>query len=158
MSVALRLALPDEADTRAFGQVLAQALPARLVIHLRGELGSGKTTLARALVQALQPGTRVKSPTYTLLESYPTPTRLLHHLDLYRIGSPLELEALGLRDLEGVILIEWPERGAGAVPAPDLVLSLAVAGAGRTLEALALTPAGAQALRGATTGGPSVSG
>lgn len=158
MSAALRLALPDEADTRAFGLRLAQALPERLVIHLRGELGCGKTTLARALVQALQPGARVKSPTYTLLESYATPTRLLHHLDLYRIGSPLELEALGLRDLDGVIVIEWPERGGGAVPAPDLVLALAVAGTGRALEGQALTPAGTKALHGATAAGPSVSG
>lgn len=158
MSVALRLALPDEAHTRAFGQALAQALPAQLVIHLHGELGTGKTTLARALVQALQPGTRVKSPTYTLLESYPTPTRLLHHLDLYRISSPLELEALGLRDLDGVILIEWPERGEVAVPAPDLVLALAVAGTGRTLEARALTPGGAEALRGAAAACASGSG
>lgn len=158
MSAVLRRALPGEADTRAFGAGLAATLPAHLVIHLRGELGSGKTTLARALVQALQPGVRVKSPTYTLLESYPTPTRALHHLDLYRIGSALELESLGLRDLEGVILVEWPERGGAAVPAPDLVLALTVAGSGRELEARALTPAGVQALRGASTPASSVSG
>jgi tRNA threonylcarbamoyladenosine biosynthesis protein TsaE len=123
-------------------------LPRQLVVHLRGDLGSGKTTLARALVQALEPGVRVKSPTYTLLESYATPTRTVHHLDLYRIGSPLELAALGLRDLDGVLLIEWPDRGGTAVPPADLVLALSIAGDGRLLDARAFTPAGALALQG----------
>jgi tRNA threonylcarbamoyladenosine biosynthesis protein TsaE len=146
VTAALRLALPAEDDTRAFGAALAAALPPQLVIHLRGDLGSGKTTLARALVQALEAGMRVKSPTYTLLETYATSGRTVHHLDLYRIGSPLELEALGLRDLEGVILIEWPERGGSAIPAADLVLGLAICGDGRELDAVASSAAGALAL------------
>lgn len=146
MSASLRRALPTEDDTRGLGARLAAALPPRFVCYLHGDLGSGKTTLARALVQALLPAARVKSPTYTLLESYEAPARTVHHLDLYRIAAAGELDALGLRDLDGVLLIEWPERGAGHLPAPDLVVSLALAGEGRAADLQARSTAGSEVL------------
>ena len=127
------LYLAAESDTAALGAVIAASLRAGDVIHLHGDLGAGKTTLARALIQALQPDARVKSPTYTLLESYELPDFGLSHLDLYRISDPAELEYLGLRELAGdsVLVVEWPERGGASLPPPDLVIHLELAGDGR---------------------------
>ena len=127
------LVAPDEAATRRIGAALARALEPGAVIHLHGELGAGKTTLARALITTLAPGARVKSPTYTLIESYPDATPPIHHLDLYRIADPGELEFLGLRELadEGAaMLVEWPQRGADRIPAPDVTIALALDAAG----------------------------
>ena len=134
MSVHVRAA--DEPRMRALGAALARVLEPGSVIHLGGTLGAGKTTLARALIQALLPGARVKSPTYALIESYPEATPPIHHLDLYRIESSDELEFLGLRELAdggAALLVEWPERGAGHVPPPDLEIAIAVAGEAREL-------------------------
>ncbi|HEY0231016.1 MAG TPA: tRNA (adenosine(37)-N6)-threonylcarbamoyltransferase complex ATPase subunit type 1 TsaE, partial [Dokdonella sp.] len=110
------------------------------IIHLAGELGAGKTTLARALLQALGVGERIKSPTYSLIESYRVGDLDIHHLDLYRIADAGELEWLGLDELWSpatLVLIEWPERAAGTLPPPDLALRLSHAGAARRLEAAA---------------------
>ncbi len=101
---------------------------------MRGELGAGKTTFARALLRELGTGERIKSPTYSLLERYRVGGRDAFHLDLYRIAAPGELEWLGLDELhdpQSIVLIEWPERGAGALPAPDLEIALGHAGGGR---------------------------
>lgn len=128
------VALPDEAATAALGARLAHALEPGTVLHLRGEIGAGKTTLARALVQALLPGVRVKSPTYTLIESYAAPRFPLHHLDLYRLADPEELEHLAWRELGddgAVVVIEWPERGGDRLPPPDLLIALQRQGEGR---------------------------
>ena len=141
----LELVAPDEAATRAIGAAFAHALVPGTIVHLRGDLGAGKTTLARALVQSLVPGTRVKSPTYTLIESYPEASPPVHHLDLYRIADPEELELLDLRELVaagGVVLIEWPERGGAAVPSADLEVALAAQGDMRRLTVAAATPRG----------------
>jgi tRNA threonylcarbamoyladenosine biosynthesis protein TsaE len=148
VSAARSLALPDEAATRALGERLAWAIVPPFVLHLRGELGAGKTTLARALVQARAPGTRVKSPTYTLVERYDWPDANVAHLDLYRIADPHELEYLGLRELsaQGVLLIEWPERGGAATPTADLVVTLSHHEAARAALIEACTPAGESAL------------
>lgn len=134
MSGAITFALSDEAATLALGAALAARLAAGDVIHLEGDLGAGKTTLVRGLIQSLLPGARVRSPTYTLVEPYPTPAFEILHLDLYRLGSPDELDALGVRESvgEAVILAEWPSRGTGVLPGPDLRISLAHAGPGRT--------------------------
>jgi tRNA threonylcarbamoyladenosine biosynthesis protein TsaE len=103
----------------------------------------------RGLLQALLPGQRVKSPTYTLVEPYRTPAFDVLHLDLYRLGDPEELECLGVREDAGraVLLVEWPQRGAGRLPPPDLVARLAPAGAGRSIALRAVTPHGEAALQ-----------
>lgn len=133
----LVLALPDEAATVALAHRIAPALAQGGVVYLRGELGAGKTTFARALLRALGVGERVKSPTYTLLERYHVDGHPAFHLDLYRIAGAGELEWLGLDELEApaaIVLIEWPERGAGALPHADLEVALEHAGTGRTVR------------------------
>ena len=118
-------------DTEAFGARLATARPgasAFATVHLIGDLGAGKTTLARGFLRACGVTGPVRSPTYTLVELYETPTVSIVHLDLYRLLDPSELEALGLREwaVPGYIwLIEWPERGHGRLPFPDLSVTLA---------------------------------
>ena len=139
--------LPDEAATDAFAAQLAAALPPqRFAIALQGGLGAGKTRLVRGLLRALGERGPVPSPTYTLLESYSVAGRRLCHLDLYRLASPEELEFLGLREWLAepiVLLVEWPERGAGFLPAFDLTVSLAIAGRdARRLDLEAASSAG----------------
>jgi tRNA threonylcarbamoyladenosine biosynthesis protein TsaE len=142
--------LPDEDATRALGTQLAGALDSGLVIYLRGELGAGKTSFARALLSALGVGERIKSPTYSLVEGYLAQDgRPAWHLDLYRIADPGELEWLGLDALAdplAVVLVEWPERGQGALPAPDLEVRLGYSGAGRHARLQAKTARGGRAL------------
>jgi tRNA threonylcarbamoyladenosine biosynthesis protein TsaE len=130
----LELDLPDVAATDALGRALARTLPRRAVVYLEGDLGAGKTTLARALLQALGVTGPVRSPTYTLIERYATAAGEFAHLDLYRIADPEELLYLGLDDLADgarLWLVEWPERGRGALPRADLHLALGRAGDGR---------------------------
>lgn len=137
--------LPDEAAVQALATRWAPAFRGGGVLFLRGDLGAGKTTFARALLQALGVGGRVKSPTYSLIESYRIGELAIHHLDLYRIADSGELEWLGLADLlagPSLIVVEWPERGADALPRADLVLELAYAGNGRRASATAATPTG----------------
>lgn len=131
---ALVIFLPGEAATTALARRLAPALLDGGVVFLRGELGAGKTTFARALLRALGVGERVKSPTYSLLERYTVNSHDAFHLDLYRIADAGELEWLGLDELdapETIVLVEWPERGRGALPAPDLEVALEHDGPGR---------------------------
>lgn len=136
--------LPDAAATEALGAQLAHTLPERAVVHLHGDLGAGKSTLARALLRALGVAGTIRSPTYTLVEQYPLPAGgLALHLDLYRIGHPGELEFLGLDPAEARLwLVEWPERGHGALPPADLDIDLAVDGDARRCALHARTPAG----------------
>lgn len=132
------LALIDESAVAELARALAPQLGDGGIIHLEGDLGAGKTTFARALIGALGVQGRIKSPTYSLIESYRAGALAIHHLDLYRIADPGELEWLGLGDLQeetSLILIEWPERGGDSLPAPDLVLRLAHAAEGRLLVA-----------------------
>ena len=138
----------DEPALAAFARGLAPALRGGGVIYLHGDLGAGKTTLARALIGALGVDGRVKSPTYSLVESYALPHLAIHHLDLYRIADPGELEWLALDELDSgganLVLVEWPERGAGSLPRQDVELRLAHAEPGRTLHAVAITQRGAE--------------
>lgn len=131
-------------DTDLLGQWLAATRPPQAVMQLQGDLGAGKSTLARALLRALGVQGAIRSPTYTLVERYPlAPTGEAWHLDLYRIGDVGELEFLGLDGDEATLwLIEWPERGARALPAADLVVSLAVDGDGRRVEMIPASPEG----------------
>lgn len=137
--------LANAAATEAFGARLAACCEGGLLVFLHGDLGAGKTTLVRGLLRTLGHGSAVKSPTYTLIESYQLPALQVHHLDLYRLADAEELEWLGLRDLldgDSVCLIEWPERGAGALPAADLELTLSYQGTGRRVAVRALSETG----------------
>jgi tRNA threonylcarbamoyladenosine biosynthesis protein TsaE len=141
--------LNNSAATEAAGHQVAAAIseikPEKFCIWLEGELGAGKTTFSRGLITAMGHAGRVPSPTYTLVEPYALADYTIYHLDLYRLGDAQELDFLGLDeywDKGAVLLIEWPERGAGFLPAADLVLALSVAGAGRQFDCQARTPAG----------------
>ena len=136
--------LADAAATDALGAALARTRPVPAVVHLVGDLGAGKSTVARALLRTLGVTGAIRSPTYTLVERYPlTDGGEAWHLDLYRIADAGELEYLGL-DADDVVLwlVEWPERGSGALPSADLVVALAVEGEGRRARLTAGTPAG----------------
>lgn len=135
--------LPDADATARLGQALASTRPQPAIVHLHGDLGAGKSTLARALLRALGVQGPIRSPTYTLVERYPVPGGEAWHLDLYRIGDAGELDFLGLDGDEAVLwLVEWPERGAAALPRPDLVVHLAQAGDGRQARLEAAGEAG----------------
>jgi tRNA threonylcarbamoyladenosine biosynthesis protein TsaE len=139
------LFLADAAATEALGAALARTRPARAVVFLEGDLGAGKSTLARALLRALGVTGAIRSPTYTLVERYPVPGGEAAHLDLYRLAAASELDFLGLDELSaeaGLWLVEWPDRGEGGLPAPDLRLRMAVEGSGRRIRLLAESPAG----------------
>lgn len=140
----LDLFLPDTDATAALGAQLAQSLPAQAVVELHGDLGAGKSTLARALLRALGVTGTIRSPTYTLVEQYPLSTGgMALHLDLYRIGGPGELEFLGLDAGEiRLWLVEWPKRGQGALPVPDLQIHLEIEGNGRRCRLRPASPVG----------------
>ena len=107
----------------SLGRRLAAVTVPGTIIFLQGELGAGKTTLVRGFLRALGVTSAVKSPTYTLVEPYETTVGPVAHIDLYRLNSPQELEYAGLRDQfngKTICLIEWPERGTGLLPVPDL--------------------------------------
>ncbi len=125
----------------ALGAELARTLKDGAMVYLTGELGAGKTTLVRGLLRALGHTTTVKSPTYTLVEPYFLQGRHVYHFDLYRLTGPDELEAIGARDYfhpGALCLIEWPERGRGFLPAPDIEIALSHDPAGRRARLTAL--------------------
>ncbi len=142
--------LPDEVATAAVGAALAQSLPdvrsRSLLLGLSGELGSGKTTLARGLLRALGVTGTIRSPTFTLVEPYATARALVHHIDLYRLDAGgAELEALGYREIRGtpgLVMVEWPERAGTALGEQDLRAALGLLPQGRRLEVAATTLAG----------------
>lgn len=141
----LNFTLDSATATEELGARLAGILKPGGVVYLRGELGAGKTTLARGLLHALGHRGTVKSPTYTLVEPYQLDGWRLFHWDLYRLADPGELEFLGVRDQldgEAVLLIEWPEHGRGELPAADLDVTLDYAGEGRACRLEARSPAG----------------
>lgn len=132
----IEVGLPDAAATEALGAALAQWLGDRCgaVIYLHGELGAGKTTLARGLLHGLGVTGAVRSPTYTLVEPYELSGRRVLHMDLYRLQDAEELMSLGVHDdspRDSVWLVEWPERGGELLPLPTLVVDLARCGEGR---------------------------
>jgi tRNA threonylcarbamoyladenosine biosynthesis protein TsaE len=118
----------------ALGGRLGAALTPGVVVFLNGDLGMGKTTLARGVIQSLGHSGAVKSPTYTLVEPYELPKFTVYHFDLYRLGDAEELEFMGVRDYfdeHSVCLIEWSQRGAGFLPSADLVINIEREGLGR---------------------------
>lgn len=143
----MRQFLADEAATIELGRRLLACLPENLAgwtVLLRGELGAGKSTFARALIRAAGHTGPVPSPTYTLVEPYVLPRATVYHVDLYRISSEDELRYLGWNELDdGFRLVEWPERAPGLTAQADLQLTLAYDGEGRSAELCALTERGA---------------
>lgn len=156
----LTLALPDEQATQALGARLAALVLSSLknreikglettsgpAIYLRGQLGAGKTELARALLRAVGITGRIKSPSYALLESYKVSSLYFYHIDFYRFSDSSEWQDAGFRELfrpDSVVLIEWPEKADGQLPAPDLVIDLSYEGEGRLARIKAETKRGA---------------
>jgi tRNA threonylcarbamoyladenosine biosynthesis protein TsaE len=141
------LQIAGEAQQEALGAALAGILEPPCIIYLAGDLGTGKTTLARGLLRGLGHRGRVKSPTYTLLEPYELSDLQCYHFDLYRLADPEELMFLGIEDLlqpHALLLVEWPERGRGVLPAPDLTIHIYHQGASRRLTFQAASEKGGQ--------------
>jgi tRNA threonylcarbamoyladenosine biosynthesis protein TsaE len=139
----MKLHLTDAAATDALGGALAATRPATAVVHLVGDLGAGKSTLARALLRARGVQGAIRSPTYTLVERYAVAGGEAWHLDLYRIADPGEIDYLGLEgDAVVLWLVEWPERAAGTLPSADLTIELELAREGRDAVLTASSPVG----------------
>jgi len=129
--------IPDEESMMALGAELARECSPGSVIYLQGELGAGKTTLTRGFLRFLGYGGVVRSPTYTLIQSYELMGREIHHLDLYRLQEPEELLELGVEDLlDGVaiLLIEWPERALNLLPAAQCTVQIDIKGRAREVD------------------------
>jgi len=131
------LSIMDESEMIALGAKVATVLQGSEVIYLRGELGAGKTTFVRGLLNAMGYSGNVKSPTYTLIEPYLINDRDVYHFDLYRINDPEELETMGIRDYcdgKSICLFEWPEQGNDVLPPADIILTLAHSDPGREVN------------------------
>jgi tRNA threonylcarbamoyladenosine biosynthesis protein TsaE len=131
------LFLADETATLLLGQQLAKCITAGKVIYLQGDLGAGKTTLTRGLLQGWGYSARVKSPTYTLVEPYLISGLYVYHFDLYRFMDPMEWEEAGFREYfhaQSVCVIEWPEKGKGFLPVADCVITLRAEKSGRIVQ------------------------
>ena len=152
MTAPVERILPDPDATEAFGRRLATLIPdTGLAVGLSGPLGSGKSSLARALLRGLGVTGAIPSPTYTLVEPYAVNGRDVYHADLYRLGEPDELEMLGLAEIAdgAVLLVEWPEKDTAGRLRYDLRLTLEHLDAGRGLRFEPHTPAGEQVARAA---------
>lgn len=122
-----QLYLAGEQQTVNAGIHIGKCLSAGMTVFLEGQLGAGKTTLTRGILQAFGYSGSVKSPTYTLVEPYEQLLTPIYHFDLYRLGDPEELEYMGIReyfDASSICLVEWPERGLDYLPEPDVILEL----------------------------------
>jgi tRNA threonylcarbamoyladenosine biosynthesis protein TsaE len=139
------ISLPDEAATLRLGAAcVGGAVPGR-VMHLRGELGAGKTTLVRGLLRGLGHQGRVKSPTYPLVEPYEDLRLNVYHFDFYRFKNRDEWLSSGFRDYfnpQSLCIVEWPERAGDLLSAPDLLIQLQYEGEARTATLEARSPAG----------------
>ncbi len=137
--------MPDPASTEALGAALARGVGPSRVLHLSGELGTGKTTLVRGLLRALGHAGRVRSPTYTLVEPYELSSLHFYHFDFYRLKNEEEWAQGGFREYfnaESACAVEWPERAAGLVAPPDLEVKLAFDGEARRAELRGRSEAG----------------
>lgn len=145
----LSLHLKDESETAALGGKIAPILHPGLTVYLEGQLGAGKTALARSILKAMGYAGKVKSPTYALVELYTISRLNLYHFDLYRFEDPAEWVDSGFREYfnpESICIVEWPEKGGAHLPGPDIRISLDIEGDGRHVEIIATSEAGGQCL------------
>ena len=144
----MEIHIPNESAMQGLGGALAQACEPSCRIYLEGNLGAGKTTLVRGFLRGLDYTGPVKSPTYALIESYAFDSYSVYHLDLYRLSDPEELEYIGFRDLldDSILLVEWPDKGDGILPGPDVSIHIQYKNEGRLVELNALTEAGEKIL------------
>jgi tRNA threonylcarbamoyladenosine biosynthesis protein TsaE len=148
----LESTLPDAGATERAGAAIARALTPGMIVTLSGDLGTGKTTLARGVLRGLGWTGAVKSPTYALVEHYPLSNLYLYHFDFYRFENAAEWDDSGAAEAFGpdtVCLVEWPERVAQRLPEADVAIALALpagAAAGRRLNAVATTASGERCL------------
>jgi len=162
----ISIELPDEASTLYLAQGIMSRLAPGSLIFLRGSLGAGKTSFVRGCLRQAGYQGAVKSPTFTLVEPYALPGGRVYHFDLYRLNDPEELEWMGIRDYletEAICFMEWPERGEGYLPKPDLDIELLYAGSGRRARLRGDSPRGLALLAALAGTGefsflPSVSG
>lgn len=141
--------LRDDDATAELGARLAASLTRGMRIYLRGELGTGKTTLIRGLLRALGVQTGVRSPSYTLVELYVISRLNLYHFDFYRFLDSSEFDNAGFADYfsgDAVCLVEWPDKAGPTLPLPDLEIELTYAGSGRDIRVHANSKAGEQCL------------
>ena len=144
--MSLDIKLPDPGATEALGHALAPGAQAGRVLHLRGDLGAGKTTLVRGLLRALGHAGRVKSPTYTLVEPYELSSLHFYHFDFYRLKNQEEWEQAGFREYfnaQALCAVEWPERAQGLLAPPDLEIELRFEGERRRARLSAHSAPGA---------------
>lgn len=135
----------NQQATKQLAQQLAHCCPLKIVIYLEGDLGAGKTTLARGFIQVFG-FDKVKSPTYSLVESYENANICIHHFDYYRLNDPEELDYIGVREYQGVQLIEWAGRASNMIVAADMVISLSGQDKVRQIDLKAHTKIGAELL------------
>lgn len=147
MKRVITFTLQTEEETKQFAQKLATCLKSPLVLGFSGNIGAGKTTLIRAMLRSLGIQSAIKSPTFSLVESYQINERMIHHFDLYRIQDIDELEHIGIRDYfaeEAISCIEWPEHGGELVNHLDAIISLHIKDASRVLELESIQRSGDQ--------------
>lgn len=147
--VPVKLYLENESETVSLGKKLARAIEPPLTLYLSGELGAGKTTFSRGLIQSLGHSGAVKSPTYTLVEPYELNGIDVFHFDLYRLSDPEELEFMGIRDYfaaSSLCIVEWPDKGEGILPEADLLIDIKYVNEGREVSLTPQTPAGEKLL------------
>ena len=144
----MEIHIPNEFAMQELGGALAQVSAPPCRIYLEGNLGAGKTTLVRGFLRALDYTGPVKSPTYALIEPYAFDSYSIYHLDLYRLSDPEELEYIGFRDLldDSILLVEWPDKGDGILPDPDVSIHIQYENEGRLVNLQALTKIGEQLL------------
>lgn len=147
--MAMDIPLVNEQATKTLARQFARFISPPMVLAFCGEIGAGKTTFIRAMLQALGVDSRIKSPTFSLVESYDTDTFLVHHFDLYRIHEETELEYIGFRDYfadNAVCCIEWPEQAPNALPQVDVMITLRIEHDGRLWQATSASVLGQQFL------------